>query len=210
MLTIFLCSAFFVNDVFGDIVRYNTPFKKMEQRIHYDNDVIKLLDSIAWIHLHGYGNDYKLSHKQKIEIAKTAKLTLSCGHVVQFVMHILNDLDYEVRFVSIETRQKRNGYDDCHGCLEIVINGKWILFDLTGRVYFEKYGQMLSAEEVIKYGVMNVAIVSYSAAPKLNYGQMVGAEGYDYTFYCEEKLLRHPSEWYKRIFQSCSYPYIEF
>lgn len=190
------------------IYRFGKYPKKFEQRIVYNGDFFKLLESITWLHLHGF-KDAHLTDIQKLDEAKTRKLTIACGDISRFTKTILNAVGIQSRVVHFLTLEKKNSYCDGHYALEVFHEGKWILVDVDTRCLFTYQDRLLNVEEMMNIGIENVTLKKFSNAPLLSYGNLYREDnGYDYDFTLEfeERFLRNDIHiWYNRVCQSYSY-----
>lgn len=186
------------------IYRFFTPPKRQEQRIVYAGDVFKLLESITWLHLHGF-KDTALCDSAKLQAAKVRKLSIACGDIARFTKFVLASQGIESRVVQFETLEARNGYDDGHLMLEVLIDGAWVLVDVDARNVFEHESRRLSASGFMSLHMEEIDIIKFSLAPLLSYNDL-SPQGYDYTLYAEQLFVRDDIRiWYKRICQKYYY-----
>lgn len=187
------------------IHRYNSYPNSARQKIVFAGDVIKLLESLSWCHIHGYKDNF-ISYDQAIETARKRKLSMTCQPICSLMQLVLSHLGIQARTVSFVTLEPSNGYSDGHRMLEYKKDGKWIIVDFSFRRLFRYKDKYLSAKEVIDLGIENIEIVKFSQAPSLSYNDMI-YNNYDFTFYMEE-LIRNDNNlfiWYQRICQSIQY-----
>jgi hypothetical protein len=187
------------------LYRYNSYPSPTKQKIVFAGDVIKLLESLSWCHVHGYKDNF-ISYNQAIETARKRKLSMTCQPICSFMQSVLSQLGIQSRTVSFITLESSNGYSDGHRMLEYKQDGKWIIVDFSFRRLFKYKDEYLSAKELIDIGMENIEIVKFSEAPSLSYNDMTH-NNYDFTFYMEE-LIRNDNNlfiWYQRICQSIQY-----
>ncbi len=188
------------------IYRFYEYPKKTEQRIVYNGDILKLMESIAWLHIHGY-KDTSLSDKQKLTVAKTRKLSIACGDIARFAQHVLSSLGIKSRIVQFITKEAPNNWNDGHLMIEVDNHGQWVLVDIDQRNIFLQGSQILNADQFISLGMDKVIIKKFSQAPLLSYNDMEpAAYKYDFTLSNEEVFVRKDIKiWYKRVCQTFFY-----
>lgn len=175
------------------------------QRIVYNGNVLVLLESMTWLHLHGYRDNY-LTTEQALEKAKIEKLSMTCQPICCFFRDVLKSCGINARTVSFITLEPPNGYNDGHRMLEVEIDGDYVCVDVTTRSYFRRSGKLLSAEELLEHGIDDVEIVQFSDAPILSYNDL-RYNNHDFTLEDEEIFFKNGNirDWYRRICQSINY-----
>jgi hypothetical protein len=118
--------------------------------ILYRGDVLKLMGSIATIHLHGRGHQ-ELSFSEQLKRMKHGCLSLTCGYLATFMVSLFKELGIKGRFVAgMCLGEPYNSYDNGHSLNEIYLARlrKWILVDADVGQVFLKNGRYLSSYEV--------------------------------------------------------------
>ncbi len=188
------------------LYRFHEYPHKTEQRIVYNGDILKLLESITWIHIHGY-KDSNLSDKKKLEAARTRKISIACGDIARLTQSILSSIGVKSRIVQFITKEPRNNWSDGHLMIEVEIDAQWKLIDIDQRNLFMHGDQILSAEQMMSLGIDKVTIKKFSEAPLLSYNDLnADAYKYDFTLSSEEIFIRKDIRaWYKRVCQTYFY-----
>lgn len=107
----------------------------------------------------GLGSNHdNLTPAQALIQMRYGKIFMTCGFVANLMKHALGGFGFQVRKVFLATSQAQNGFDDGHVIFEVMIGGKWRLFDTFGN-YFTLNGQHLSLSEVVEAGVANCTLV---------------------------------------------------
>jgi hypothetical protein len=77
-------------------------------------------------------------------IARGQTVAVTCGRISAYAAYELSKYGYENRDARAETAGPRNGYDDGHVMREVLVNGRWIVYDLDNNVQPLKDGQGIS------------------------------------------------------------------
>lgn len=187
------------------VYRFITPEIKNEQRIVYSNSIDTILSSIAWISIHGNRHD-KLDFKSLQQMAKSSKLSLTCGPISKMAVTILNSLGYDARFVMGLTLDKWNTYDNGHSLIEVFRTDydKWVVYDLDNNCYTSYDGVPLSIIELSNHIKVNKPfdIIKIAIDTKLDIGYG-NSDKYNFSFFSEliissDKTLKN---WYSRVLQ---------
>lgn len=167
----------------------------------YNGDILKLLQSISWIHVHGHAHD-SLSFQEALEVAKSGKLRMTCGPISQFTENLLNTLNVPCRFVLILTLEEWNTYNNGHSLIEIFEDGHWVLYDIDIRNFFSLNEQKLSALEFVKaVSEKNYERHLFSKSPNFAFGDL-RVQGYDFSCWYEVMFLfNYLDKWYERVAQ---------
>jgi hypothetical protein len=106
------------------------------QILIYEKDIHQLISSLSWI-IHQGHQDHNLSYSEKFDKLKNYKLSLSCGHAVNFAINFLSQLGINARQISTFAFKDLNGLTDSHVFLEVFRNDikKWTLYDLANNIY---------------------------------------------------------------------------
>lgn len=180
---------------------YDVP-KTNEQRILYNGNVNELMHSLTWMHVHGYKDDWK-NFGNQLEIAKSRRLSMSCGSITLFALHLCETLSIPARFVLLLTLEEWNTYNNGHSLLEVYHDGKWKLWDIDQRRYFQnKQGDLNAMEFISSVHKNDYEIVKFSESPILAFTDLKLNE-YDYTFWYEQAFFseREYRKFYKRSAQ---------
>ncbi len=71
---------------------------------------------------------------------------LVCSGMAIIFKHILSEKEFMVRLVAL--RRTLGGRDATHTNVEILLNDKWVIFDPTFNVTFEKDGRLIGAQDI--------------------------------------------------------------
>jgi len=183
------------------IYRYGSHPQKQEQVIVYKKDLFKLLESITWLHLHGFKHA-GFSNEDLCKAALHSKISIACGDITRFAKYLLNQQGYQSRIVQFITKEKTNGFDDGHLMIEVFHEEKWMLVDIDARRMFKKDGKYIDAPTLVASKMEGISIVKFSEAPFISYGNYNGYELWAEKQFLNEENLR---AWYKRICQSFYY-----
>lgn len=84
------------------------------------------------------------------------RIRMQCGHSVQLVCSILDDLYIPWRRVHLLTADRPTNLDDGHVALEVYIDGGWRFIDISGGSCFTDHsGELLSTHQIVRQGVEN-------------------------------------------------------
>jgi len=128
----------------------NRKDKEYSCLILYRGDVLKLMASIATVHIHGRVHQ-ELSYAEQRTRMKHGCLSLTCGNLAVFMVSLFNELGIKGRFVAgMGLNGPYNTYDNGHSLNEIyfVRQRKWILVDADMGQVFVRNGRPLSLHEV--------------------------------------------------------------
>lgn len=168
-------------------------------------DLYAFMSAISWNHTHGIADEALLGNLQALAgSGRTHKWRLTCGAVAQLLAWWLPQYGYPRRIVSCATLEPANGVDDGHIMIEVLVGGRWLLWDVTNGCYFtDTYGVHLSLEQVIGAGVLNCIRVPIDGDEKR--GSEVTLNGqWCFSSYQDLAFRTQPERdaWYQRIFQS--------
>lgn len=171
-------------------------------------DPYPILSAICWHHVHGVEDESFWFAKKFQELANAGrqhKWRLRCGAIVDLTKWVLPLLGYKVRRIQLLTQDAANGVDDGHVTLEVWWGDKWCLWDLTNSCYFTYNDVHLSAEEIIKTGVLNCTRVPIDNDDKVAQSTVVLNNGtFCFSTYHDTMRLTPAEEdaWFARIYQS--------
>ncbi len=118
--------------------------------IMYRGDVLKLMSSLATIHVHGRGHQ-DLSFSDQLSKMKRGCISLTCGNFATFMISLFKKLGIKGRFAAgMCLGEPYNSYDNGHSLNEIFSTRlrKWILVDADVGQVFLKNGRYLNLYEV--------------------------------------------------------------
>lgn len=164
------------------------------------SDIYSFMSAINWHHLHAQ-NDEGMTGQVLSDAARTHKLRLRCGYVVDWLIWWLGAWGWTVRKIQLLTQEPSNGVNDGHLALEIFHEGKWKLWDISNGFHFVDNGIHLSAAEIIAIGPLNCERVKDCASPKVGSAVLTNPDG---TFWCfaSSNDLISDDEWVARIYQT--------
>lgn len=164
----------------------------------YTNNVLPLLALLASEVVHGDKDDSK-DFSTKLQALSYRTLRLSCGHISDLALNILDSLDIPARKVSTLTLEKWNTYDNGHTLIEVFIKdyNKWVLVDLDLKKVFLIVSQNSLASALDFYNIPfeQIKIVNLVDTTIIDYSR----EKYNTT---NEYLYYLTDEWYKKMFQT--------
>ena len=166
------------------LYRFMFPSREDQQRIVYRKDIEALVSALCWINTHGVRDDQK-SFDQLLQEALTGKLILTCGPLHNFACQFMKRLGIRCRIVSPKTLEKLNNYNDGHVQMEIDLDGRWILFDLSQRALFRFRGKRLSMLELVYHVRQKNAYQKEILAQSVPIAIPNVQNGYDYGFWAE-------------------------
>jgi hypothetical protein len=184
------------------IYLYSVPPTAYAQRIVYEADIPALMHSITWLHAHGYKDD-NLSFSNAMLTAKTRKLLMTCGSIVQFANNMLNSLLINNRFILLLTLDQWNSYNNGHSLLEVYENERWVLYDIDIRNYFKRDQEVLNAIEFVEAVAQHdYEMHSFSDSPSFAFGDL-NFNGYDYSIWLQSTFLSKTEreKFYARVAQ---------
>lgn len=126
-------------------------------RIVHQSNVERLMAALA--HISSYGrSDESLTPAQVTTAARLRTVSMRCGKTIDWAQSICASLSVPFRTVRMITAETPNGFDDGHVACEVMVNGKWCLFDIPGDVAFRDpvSNDLMSMNEVWAAGVANV------------------------------------------------------
>ena len=169
------------------------------QKIVFNGNIDQFIHSLTWIHGHGYLDD-RSNYNQSLSISNHRRIFMTCGSIVQFANNLCNSLGIISRFILILTLDPWNSYNNGHSLLEVYDRGKWKLWDIDQRMFFQSNGKDLNALEFIQsVKIDDYTLVQFSKSPCLSLGDLKW-NGYDYSFWYEGALFskKELKTFYKR------------
>lgn len=188
--------------------RFFNPMVNTTHMIVGAGDPVGLLTGAAWLTSFG-DDDGKLGSETQAQFlarvgarARTTKLRLLCENTVDFAReHLLSgEVSRKARFLTMDTP---NSYVDGHVAVEVLIDGAWVLADVSLNTLFsDGTGRLdaLGATDAIAADTFTydpLADDGYSVETALSYQ-------FDSTGYAETFLLTDADRraWHRRIFQA--------
>lgn len=168
------------------------------QRIAFKNDVKSLLAALSMLTTHGYTHD-SLSSAEAKRMALTSKLVMTCGSAAKFAQAILAEQGVKSRLCGGVTVGDYNEYDNGHTMLEVMIDGRYQVFDMSTKRLFEGTILSLCCQFVTDYipphEVFHTQNLVASTPMMFN--------GMDFHLLCEETFKDKASvlKWYRRVLQ---------
>lgn len=190
------------------LYRFWNPMVNTTHMVIGAGDPVGLLTGAAWLTSFGDDDGKQASETQAQFLARvggrarTSKLRMLCENTVDFTRaHLLSGASSrKVRYLTMETP---NNYVDGHVCVEVMIDGGWVMADVSlNSLFHDSAGTRLSAVDAVSE--ISVGTFCYEA---------IGADGYSvepsssYQFdtagYAETFLLTDADRrsWHRRIFQ---------
>lgn len=117
-------------------------------RIIYESDIMALMSGLAWLTTYGR-LDAGLTLEQLAIKAKGTKLSLQCGHTVEFARYCLSGQGITSRMCRLLTAGTPNGYDDGHIAIEVNVGGQWKYWDLSNNYYPALSGNQVNLKDYI-------------------------------------------------------------
>jgi hypothetical protein len=171
-------------------------------------DIYSSVSAVCWNHIHGAAHETTGDLSGVAHSGRYGVWRMRCGYIGNFMAWLVPQLGYQMRQISVWTLEAANGYDDGHQVVEILINGKWCMFDITDGCYWrDANGVHMSTAEFI------AAIAGGSPLPtkvKLDGKQrrwdheMIPGGTFDMGLY-GDLLLGTDAQmeaWFRRIFQA--------
>lgn len=115
--------------------RFWQPGTDRTMRIVWAGDIDQLMRSLAWITAIG-GADEALTPAQVTDRALWSKPRLMCGRTSEWALSICAGLGITARIARALTADQPTNYYDGHVMLEVMIAGRWKLYDLAGGMTF--------------------------------------------------------------------------
>jgi len=107
----------------------------------------KIIDVLQWtmnqVKETGVGNPQ--SAREALEMARHGK-GLSCGPMSAVYTNALHALGFKVRPIQLIRSLFNNA--DTHVTTEVLLDGRWVIFDPTFNVSYEKNGRLIGAKEI--------------------------------------------------------------
>lgn len=146
---------------------------------------------------HGVSDD-RATIERKNRKALHRKLICSCGYASLWVSSVLKKFNIDSRLVVGLTLDKWNSYDNGHTMLEIRVDNKWIVYDVTNHVFFKSESHLLNMYELcdIVSEHRSYEIIFLTGSPQYDSNASL-AWLYESTMSNEECLRK----WYERVFQ---------
>lgn len=180
------------------LYKYYVVNTNYANRLVYNGNIPKLINSITWLHAQGYHDD-TVSYSTALTIAKTRRLRMTCGSIVQFANTLCSNLSVNNRFILLLTLDSWNTYNNGHSLLEVNDGVGWKLWDIDLRNYFQQGSLDLNAIEFRDaVSVNDYDIVHFSQSPILAFGDLIYSS-YDYSNWYETQFI---DEVYLRQFYS--------
>lgn len=197
------------------LYRFFNPMTDTTNRVVYGGDVMALLSAAAWWAAHGVSDNRTPGESVANYIvrmsarARTSKIRVQCTDLHLWAGKALlepHGIQHRTtRFLTMGTTPDHlNGYDEGHVCFEVMIDGEWVLVDLTGdRLFHDEQGTRLNARDA------TAAIAADTWQPKMialdGYAEEPAKTGrFDATSWAESFFLTPEDQraWYSRIFQA--------
>lgn len=180
-------------------------------RIVWGGDLYAVLSAISWNHVHGTAHEQLGSQQAISDMGRYAIWRMRCGYIGNFLAWLLPQWGYSMKQVGVHTLGALNGYDDEHQVIEVLVSGKWLMFDVTNGCYWKNAnGDHMSTADFI------AQIANNGPMPQrmdLDGNQrrwdnesipLAGGQVLDMGLY-GELLLNSPTQqeaWFRRIFQA--------
>ncbi len=126
------------------VYKFNVPFQNTTNMIIYDNDIVKLIESLSYLIVPGQDDTVK-SVAQLNSKALTSRIHLLCGMSCTWVKAWCVSLGIPCRIINTLRSDTLTGFYDGHVLLEVKINGLWKLFDVNLGFKFVDYNNNLLA-----------------------------------------------------------------
>ena len=178
--------------------RILSPPTYITQRITFKDDVKSLLAALSMLTSHGYTHDWLGSTEAKA-IALTSKLSMTCGSAAAFAQAVLAEQGVRSRVCGGVTIGDYNDYDNGHTMLEVMVGGRYRVFDMSTKRLFEDSILSVCCQIVTEcippHEVFHTQNLVASTPMMLN--------GIDFHLLCEEMLKDDASvlKWYRRVLQ---------
>lgn len=185
------------------LYRFMLPPKETQQRIvrRQDGDPLAFISAACWMHSHGYRED-GMKHEELLARALTGKLIMTCGPYSDFCHRLFNEHGLQTRKVAPRALY-RNGFDDGHIALEVMLDDHWTFIDVDQHVAVRRDGRRLSfLQTVLRVPADDYELEPLALSVPLAVGDFVDkGDGYDYAMWMEagihsEATLRR---WYRHI-----------
>lgn len=186
----------------GGLYRFALPPQEVYNRIVYDNDMIGILRSIAWLHVHGNRDEALGFEAQKAKLLND-RLYLTCSDISAFTHHLLSEVGLKSRIVSTLTLDEWNSYNNGHTMLEVLVNDDWIVVDIDSGTLFTRNAEYLNLIQLIEAVPDDeYEIIWLNRAPNLDLSG-TGEAGFNYSMLSEMRYLDEAQlrTWYRRVLQ---------
>lgn len=109
-----------------------------------------LLSALSWMLIHGTA-DTKLTLEEMVEHLEHRKLSLDCGPASALAVHILQSRGIDARTVVFQSLdwERESLFGNNHAMPEVLIDGRWELFDVDNNFALRLDGRPLSARDFI-------------------------------------------------------------
>ena len=178
--------------------RILTPPTCIMQRITFKDDVKSLLAALSLLTSHGNVHDGLDSTDAKI-MALTSKLSMTCGSAAQFAQAVLAEQGVKSRLCGGVAIGDYNDYDNGHTVLEVMVGGRYRVFDMSTKRLFEDSILSVCCQIVTEcippHEVFHTQNLVASTPMMCN--------GIDFHLLCEEMLKDDASvlKWYRHVLQ---------
>ena len=181
------------------LYRLMCPPEDNQQRIVYSRDVFALMSAVGWLHCHGSRDDYK-SFDEVIALSLTNKLVLTCGPYTKIITTLLTQLRIPIRTVAVKTLEERNGYSDGHVLSEILLDGRWVVFDVDPHLLYTFGGKRLSLLDLNPH-VQAGDFVREPLTDTVPFAitDFKSKEGYDYGLWYETIIAMKDTETFRHV-----------
>lgn len=177
--------------------------KETQQRIvrRPDGDPLAFISAACWMHSHGYREDNG-KYDDLMRQALTGKLIMTCGPYSNFCHWLFNENGLRARVVAPRALE-RNGYDDGHIALEVMLDGRWTFIDVDQHVAVRHGGRRLSfLETVLRVPADDYELEPLALSAPLAIGNFVDkCDGYDYALRMEAAIHSAATlrRWYRHV-----------
>lgn len=182
-------------EVFGEtfslhqegLYRFIEAKQQNRQCIVFGEDMWALMSAVSWLASHGY-RDNPRPYNEKLEIAQSGKLVVTCGEFSVFVTELFKSLNLRARAVGMTTLIQRNGYNDGHVLTEVFFDGRWIVYDPDQGHLYRAGGKRLNLLELVESTRSNgYTLESLTASAPVAIGHYT-AKNYAYDLWMETCL----------------------
>lgn len=126
----------------GLYVFFDPAGGRTQRKIAFDSyppqDVLALLSGICHNHVHGTYDEAGQNWQTSSNRGAFGRWRLRCGSIVGLTAWLMPQVGLTARAMSVVTNEPLNAWDDNgHVVLEVHLEGKWRMFDLTLHRYYQ-------------------------------------------------------------------------
>ena len=180
------------------LYRFIYPGKENVQRIVYRSDVTAFVSAVCWIHSHGCRDD-DVPHEDRVEMAKTGKLIMICGHICDFAAELFSARGIRCRCVNGRSMEEKDGgFNTGHVVLEVCLDGRWVAYDIDTNALYRHAGRQLDLLETVR----QIQADDYEVVPLASWNEMASGsflkDGYDGALWMETEVCGPGAEGWRR------------